>query len=515
MATKGKAIFSVIGAVFPGTPGNDTYDGTAEADSVTGGDGNDTLSGGDGNDTLLGGNGADSLSGGAGNDLVLAGLGNDVLYGGSGFDTVSFADLNGRISVNLGNGNAQNNYTGGRDIISQFENAIGTAFEDTLMGSSTGNRLEGGAGRDWLYGRGGADTLVGGTGDDLYFILDDGDVIIEAEGEGDDSLHTESDFDMNLAPFVERASISTNLGIRIVGNDLNNSMIGNNGSDTFFGGAGDDRLLTSGGGNDVMDGGAGDDYLAGSPDWGEARLTGGLGDDTYNVRSAGDRVYELHGEGTDTLVTLFSYSLFGRAIEIVIMDGTDDLSITGNSLNNTITGNAGNNWIDGAGGGDKMTGGLGDDTYYVDNIYDNVAELHWQGTDTVFSSVAYSFFGRAAEVLTLTGTGNINGTGNSLANTHTGNSGNNGLDGAGGHDTLTGGDGADTFLFLTASGKDTLTDFSAAQNDTINVNAYTGGVANNSLVAQVGGNVVIAFSASNTITVIGATQADVLAHMVW
>ena len=46
----------------------------------------------------------------------------------------------------------------------------------------------------------------------------------------------------------------------------------------------------------------------------------------------------------------------------------------------------------------------------------------------------------------LTGTGNINGTGNALNNTLTGNAGNNTLDGGTGADTLIGGAGNDTYV---------------------------------------------------------------------
>ena len=56
--------------------------------------------------------------------------------------------------------------------------------------------------------------------------------------------------------------------------------------------------------------------------------------------------------------------------------------------------------------------------------------------------------------------GNINGTGNALANSIFGNSGNNTLDGGGGADRLTGNAGNDTFVFHAgqASG-DTVIDF--------------------------------------------------------
>jgi len=67
------------------------------------------------------------------------------------------------------------------------------------------------------------------------------------------------------------------------------------------------------------------------------------------------------------------------------------------------------------------------------------------------------------ENLLLTGTGNLNGTGNGLNNQITGNSGNNSLNGAAGIDTLTGGTGTDIFIFQfgqsTAAALDRVTDF--------------------------------------------------------
>ena len=111
--------------------------------------------------------------------------------------------------------------------------------------------------------------------------------------------------------------------------------------------------------------------------------------------------------------------------------------------------------MDGGAGVDTLVGGLGNDTYLVDDTSDVVTEASDEGTDTVFSSVSYEISDADVENLTLTGTGNIDGTGNSSANTLTGNagvntlvggSGNDSLIGAGGADTLDGGSGVDTLV---------------------------------------------------------------------
>jgi Ca2+-binding RTX toxin-like protein len=91
-----------------------------------------------------------------------------------------------------------------------------------------------------------------------------------------------------------------------------------------------------------------------------------------------------------------------------------------------------------------MVGGAGNDTFVVDNGGDAVSEASGGGSDTVQSTLATYTLETNIEKLTLTGSADIDGTGNGLANTLTGNTGANDLFGAGGNDTLNGGAGADS-----------------------------------------------------------------------
>ncbi|WP_198025794.1 MULTISPECIES: M10 family metallopeptidase C-terminal domain-containing protein [unclassified Prochlorococcus] len=116
---------------------------------------------------------------------------------------------------------------------------------------------------------------------------------------------------------------------------------------------------------------------------------------------------------------------------------------TGGSNNDSLVGNEYNNLLNGGAGDDTLIGGAGNDTYLVDSTSDTVTENSSEGTDLIQSSVTYTASNNV-ENLTLTGSSNIDATGNSLDNTLTGNSGNNTLDGGSGNDTLIGGSGDDT-----------------------------------------------------------------------
>ncbi|MCA2701175.1 MAG: VCBS repeat-containing protein, partial [Microcystis sp. M179S2] len=119
-----------------------------------------------------------------------------------------------------------------------------------------------------------------------------------------------------------------------------------------------------------------------------------------------------------------------------------DEYLEGKDGNDILTGGVGNDTLNGGAGIDTLIGGLGNDTYQIDTTTDTITENANEGTDTVESSVTYTL-GNNLENLTLTGSTDIKGRGNTLNNTITGNSGNNALIGGAGNDTLTGGDGID------------------------------------------------------------------------
>jgi Ca2+-binding RTX toxin-like protein len=431
-----------FGITFNGS-GNDHLDGGADNDQLFGDEGEDILIGGANDDLLFGGDGADTLSGGLDDDELSGGEGNDTLFGDpgldrlfgdAGVDTASYANSIGGVALDLALGTGSAGDAQG-DLFIGIENVTGSAFADTLIGSSAANVVHGGANSDILAGLGGADTLNGGSGSDTatYAASSSGVAVDLANGIG-----TSGDANGDTLISIEN----------LIGSNFTDALVGNDGANTLDGAGGVDFLL------------------------------GGFGNDLYIVDNPGDGVGELAGRGSDEVRTSVSYTLAaGADVEILRTtndNGTAEIDLTGNAANNQIIGNNGDNFIDGGAGVDQLSGRGGNDLYFVDNANDSVSESAGQGLDEVRTSVSFTLTA-GADVENLRtidddGAVAIDLAGNETGNVVRGNNGANVINGGAGDDELTGLGGQDAFLFDTAldaaTNVDVIVDFSVA-DDTI------------------------------------------------
>ncbi|MDB5430609.1 MAG: hypothetical protein JWP35_1725 [Caulobacter sp.] len=401
--------------VIHGGDGGDTLNGDAGADTLYGDAGNDIVNGGAGTDTLYGGADNDTLSGGDDADMLFGGLGNDVMDGGNGIDTANYSDATAGVKVNLATLVAQNTLGAGADTLSNIENLIGSAFNDTLTGDAGVNVIDGGLGNDIMDGAGGIDTVTyASAGSAVSVDL----TIVVAQNTVGAGIDTVKNFE-NVTGSDFNDTITGNSAVNLLTGGLGgDSLYGGGNNDTLDGGDGAD-LLDGGVGNDTLYGGAGIDSLVGGDGKdildggaGADTMDGGIGDDTYYVDDAGDVITEGVGAGGDTVMaTSVSYTL-GDNVENLTNAGSGDFTGTGNALINIMTGSGGADTFYGMDGNDKLNGGAGNDV----------------------------------------------------------------LVGGNGADTLTGGLGADAFVFNSTAeslttGADTIADFSHAQGDYIDLSA--------------------------------------------
>jgi Ca2+-binding RTX toxin-like protein len=114
----------------------------------------------------------DTLTGSSSNDVIRGGGGNDTINGAGGVgDLIDFSDGLVGINFTLVQGAALTSFDTlgaglGTDQYQNIEGAIGTAFADTLTGSTAADTLRGGGGNDVIDGSGGNDRIQGGAGAD-------------------------------------------------------------------------------------------------------------------------------------------------------------------------------------------------------------------------------------------------------------------------------------------------------------------------------------------------------------
>ena len=431
-----------VATMAPGAPAREPARRIVTDDTIPGGPGNDSLDGTAGDDTLLGDAGNDTLSGLAGNDL---------LNGGAGNDWASYRTAAGAVNVSLAIGSAQNTGGAGTDTFVSIEGLQGSAFADTLTGSTNlwAELFTGGAGND---------TIDGGT------ITDTVDYANLNQVEYWQTAVTGANVNLQTGTALDgQGGTDTLININfVVGSNFNDTMRGSDGAlfEQFMGLAG----------NDSINGG---DLSTAS-----ARLSYQVSPGAVNVDIALGTAQDGHG-GTDTFTNInfirgsnFNDTLFGS--------NTTAVTETFEAL-------SGNDYIDGRGGTDWVRYQNSTAAATV-NLVTGIAQDGLGGTDT------------------LVGIENVRGSafddviiGSAVANAFEGRAGNDSMDGGAGDDTFTGGAGNDTMIGGSALTYDYVIYAGASAAVTVNLATNSGAGAsegNDSLVGIEG--------------VIGSAQGDSL-----
>ena len=336
-----------------------------------------TLNGGSGSDRIVASNSLPGviLNGDSGNDSIVGGAGDDSLQGGLGDDTLAGGD-----------------------------------GADELSGGDGADQLRGDNGMDRLQGNAGNDLLEGGADDDLFRLIDGDDRDVISGGQGFDTITVEG---TSIAETYRVGITSSQVRLQRTNSTATRLTVDVRDGESLVvhGLAGNDRLElgTIAAQNTAVsfDGGLGDDTL---------QLNGTSNRDRWrladfdhplinrprsaavaNVSAATEHVLVNLGGGNDVFS---AEGVFAPEVQI---------TVRGESGNDTITGSAGRDSLLGGDGDDLITGGAGNDRVFGEN-----------GNDTLFG-----------------------GEGNDLL---LGNDGDDQLDGQAGTDRLVGGSGRNTFI---------------------------------------------------------------------
>jgi Ca2+-binding RTX toxin-like protein len=205
------------------------------------------------------------------------------------------------------------------------------AGTDKLYGNDGADTLWGDDGNDTLDGGAGVDTLVGGLGDDNYYVDSASDIVIEATGEGDDTIFTSVTYQLTATAQIEDLGTTDWTGMNVIhlaGNDFRQSLEGN-ASDNVLNAYGGDDSLFANDGNDALYGGMGADYLY-----------GGAGNDTFHFHpgeAQGDRVGDFVGNG-DAAGDTLQFIGYGPGATFTQIDNTQwQVNYNGGASHEVVT----------------------------------------------------------------------------------------------------------------------------------------------------------------------------------
>jgi len=399
-------------------------------------------------DTIIGTSGADTMMGGLGGDIYSVNdpqdkiveqenQGLDIVYSSTSYtlpDNVEYLGLNGNNNL-VGTGNNLNN---------------------VIVGNNGNSTLIGGLGNDTLYANTGLVTLIGGKGDDFYVVYHQNDVILENPGQGSDGITAYVSY--TIPNNVDYMWLGGTSDINGTGNSAGNYLKGNTGNNILSGAAGNDTLEGCGG-NDTLIGGSGSDTYVFNKGYGiNTIIDSGTNNSLIfgseiNInslqvfRTTDDLTLSFINSDDKIIISNWFSGNQNNITKFVFSNGT---TLSNKDINHMVSQVLGLNSHKGS--IDTLTGGSGNDIYYIDNSQDKIIEKSNGGLETVYSSVNYKLTNNV-ENLFLTGSNNINATGNELNNYLQGNDGNNIINAGSGNDTILGSMGIDTIYG--GSGNDT------------------------------------------------------------
>ena len=252
-------------------------------------------------------------------------------------------------------------------FVSGDDTITGSSLDDIIQGVTGNDTLNGRRGKDLLYGGDGNDTLIGSTrdadrlsggrGDDIFVIDDARHVVIEAAGEGNDTVGVSVSYVLLSTSEIETLAAVGAKGVDLTGSNTANTIIGNDRANALLGLSGDDTIA-GWGGNDIIEGGRGAD-----------RLSGGAGRDQLTYAHSVDAV----------VVNLADHQGYAGDALGDVVDGFEDVLgsnradwITGDDFANVLVGGGGNDLLVGAEGDDILIGGRGHDSLVGGSGYDRV-----------------------------------------------------------------------------------------------------------------------------------------------
>lgn len=360
-----------------GGSGKDKLTGGAGADTIYGLGGDDSLSGLAGEDVLTGGAGNDTLSGGADDDYLMGDAGNDRIDGGTGFDWAGYEDATAAVRVDLALTTAQNTLGAGTDTLVSIEYVHGSAYADTLSGTSGFNYIFGGDGNDSLAGRAGDDFLAGGAGDDTV----DGGIGIDTVSFDDGVVGGVAVYLLGGVAFGHGDDRLVSIE-NLYGSAYDDELYGDSSGNYIYGGDGDDKIGADGGGytggdaptpstgQDVLDGGAGNDLFVPGQST-DVIVAGGDGVDAINYSFGGDGP-ALRGVKVDLAATGSQAVDAGHSLILSSVE-----QVYGTEYGDTLSANSSANLLAGFNGTDvyvfRSVGELGNGAN-ADTIWDSMSE---------------------------------------------------------------------------------------------------------------------------------------------